>query len=558
MNSSSRIPQFICDALTFGLLAASFLMKVGIPTGGLNPQRDRLGSVLLVSIPWFVLLAIILRLSWDTKRTLRIVAVGLVITSTRFGMHQIGTYDASSIVELGWRFDLGQIPFRDFPLTLPPTFAAIVRVCWSVLGHGWGSFVLGSAVSTLALMVCSWRGLTKSGFSSTLNEALVTGSLAIPHLAIGHIWHSALTSQIALTTAIWLVTWRKDKSTESSVVLGSLLGLLILSKPNVAGPMMIVSTLWIARFLVRRSIAIILTAFGAMCAGILLVSKCSPVEVIKTSIELLSSRSAPAQLLPDGLDDFGKLFFTYTYLMLTVGLVVALVRIRTSSHVGVRPDWNILLLGIGCLVSSLAGMSTNWDIKSSDLPLAILGVLLVNWSTETFSDKSLASGLANMTLLLMFGGLVLINFSIGTSRWRMQLTGPMTQPTESVVMTGRVLTGVHASPLLEAVDQQIGEVVAASHTHNIFLGPRLEIFYSRFNLRSPLHLPLWWHPGTSFTKRDEAQIIHGFEGARFTTAIFFKQDFTRFPAELLNVLSRDFTVDDSRSQLTIFHRRSSG
>lgn len=558
MKSSSNIPQFIWDALAICLALSTLWINVGIPADGPNPQIDRLTSVLLVAMPWSGCLALLLRLSRDSKRTCRIVAIGLVIASARFGMHQIGTYDASSIVEFGWRLDLGQIPFRDFPFTLPPTFAAVVRMCWSVLGRGWGSFVLGSAVSTLALMLCSWRGLTKSGFSSTVNEALMTCGLVIPHLALGHIWHSALTSQIALASATWLVAWRNDKSTESSVVLGSLLGLLVLSKPNVAGPMMIVSTFWIARFWVRRSVAIILTSAGVMCSGILLVSKCSPIEVLRTALQLFSSRSTPAQLFPDGLDGFGKFFFTNTYLILIIGAVVALMRIWVSRRAGVNPDWNSLLLGIGCLISSLAGMSTNWDIKSSDLPLAVVGVLLMNWSSNTSAGKGWVDNIGNLTLSLTLAGLVLINFSIGTSRWRMQLTGPMTQPAESAVMTGRVLDGVHASPLLEAVDQQIGAVVATSHTHNIFLGPRLEIFYSRFNLTSPMHLPLWWHPGTSFTKRDEAGILHAFEDARFSTAIFFKQDFTRFPTELMNVLTNEFTVDDNHSQLTIFRRKSLG
>ena len=128
----------------------------------------------------------------------------------------------------------------------------------------------------------------------------------------------------------------------------------------------------------------------------------------------------------------------------------------------------------------------------------------------------------------------------------------MTQPEPTATLKRRVLGGVHAAPILQAVDQQLTQALAESEDRNVFLGPRLEIFYSRFSLESPKGLPLWWHDGTSYTNRDLKGITAAFRSAGFSRAIFFKQDFTRFPPEIRQIIDDHYEIDERYSQLTIF------
>lgn len=541
-------------ALVLGVIL--LLIPAGIPVGESSPHLSRLTLLAATSLPWLLAAAGLLRWSYPDRLPGRVLVITSTIVSARFGMHQLGTYDVSSIVDLGWRYELGQVPFRDFPLTLPPTFSATVRICWSLLGHSWGSFVGGSTVITICLVLCAWAALSRTEFDSARNEVLVSLAIVIPHLAVGHIWHSALASQIAVVTVLWLVAWRFSPSRRSAAALGLFLGLLLLSKPNIAGPLTLVSGAWIFLHWRSRHVLALLISLVASVGTVLVISKSDPSRVLTTTVELLSSRSRPTQLLPDGLDSFSRFFFVSTYVLMFAAFVGS---IGAVLHALVRKGHfarMTFFLGLGCAIASLAGMATNWDIKSSDMPLAIFGLLLMTWSSSSSRParrpmKSVLIVVSSVTV-----SLTVMNLSVGSSRWRMELAGPMTQRERTTDLRGRVLNDVSAAPLLQAVDQQLTEALKESNSRNIFLGPRLEIFYSRFTLKSPKGLPLWWHEGTSYASHDIPDIYSAFRAAHFSSAIFFKQDFTRFPLELRELLERDFEIDERFSQLTIFWSKS--
>ena len=89
----------------------------------------------------------------------------------------------------------------------------------------------------------------------------------------------------------------------------------------------------------------------------------------------------------------------------------------------------------------------------------------------------------------------------------------------------------------------------------VFLGPRLEFAYAAYHLPSPLHLPVWWHPGTSFAVAQELAVLAAWQDDRFSTLIFLKDDFTYYTPRFLALIQRSYLRDDHFSQLTIFHLR---
>lgn len=540
------------SALAMALGISWLLIPAGIPVGESSPHLSRLALLTAASLPWLLTAGVLLRWSYPYRLPGRVLVITSTIVSARFGMHQLGTYDVSSIVDLGWRYELGQVPFRDFPLTLPPAFSATVRICWSLLGHNWASFVGGSTAITICLVLFAWGALSRTEFDSARNETLVSLAVVIPHLAIGHIWHSAMASQVAVVTVLWLVAWRFSPSRRSAAALGLFLGLLLLSKPNIAGPLTLVSGAWIFLHWRSRHVLTLLISLVGSVGTVLVISKSDPSRVLTTTVELLSSRSRPTQLLPGGLDGFSKFFFVCTYALLFAALVGS---VGAVLHALVRKSQvarMTFLLGLGCAVASLVGMATNWDIKSSDMPLAILAVLLALWSTDSMGTGGPISKSTTVLASAVIVGLTLMNLSVGSTRWRMELAGPMTQPEPTATLQGRVLGGVRAAPILQAVDQQLTQALAESDNRNVFLGPRLELFYSRFALESPKGLPLWWHDGTAYAARDLKEISATFRSAGFSRAIFFKQDFTRFPPEIRQIIDDQYEIDERYSQLTIF------
>lgn len=555
MNTSVLALKSIRATLAVALGLVILDVPAGIPLHGSSSHLSRLILVVIAAVPWIMAAGALIRWSGPGRLVGRVLVISLIAFTMRFGMHQLGTYDVSSIVDLGWRFEQGQTPFRDFPLTLPPTFTAVVRACWALLGHNWASFVRGNALVTLGLVMTAWRALSRTEFGSKWNELLVSAAVVVPHLAVGHVWHSAMASQIAVVTVICLLAWKNSPTRGSAATLGILLGLLVLSKPNLAGPMTLLSALWIVKYWRSRHLTTLSVSFVSSLATTLVFSKSNPVQVLATTVELLSSRARPTQLMPDGLDGFSRFFFVSTYALLLAALagsLTAIVCVLTRRGSVVTATF---ILGSGCALSSVFGMATNWDIKSSDMPLAILGVLLLAWSTRPSGSSRLVVNSARVLVSVIAVVLTVMSLAVGSTRWRMELAGPMTQPEATAELRGRVLDGVHAAPILQAVDQQLTQALAESDDRNLFLGPRLEIFYSRFRLESPKGLPLWWHSGTSYTTHDMNGVTAAFRSAGFSRAIFFKQDFTRFPPELREIIDRSYVIDERYSQLTIFWAR---
>lgn len=83
----------------------------------------------------------------------------------------------------------------------------------------------------------------------------------------------------------------------------------------------------------------------------------------------------------------------------------------------------------------------------------------------------------------------------------------------------------------------------------------MEFGYAVCRVPSPKHLPVWWHPGSSFALADQAAILAVWKEHRFSTLIYLKDDFTWYPPEFLEMLRSMYVRDDAYSELTVFHRR---
>ena len=99
--------------------------------------------------------------------------------------------------------------------------------------------------------------------------------------------------------------------------------------------------------------------------------------------------------------------------------------------------------------------------------------------------------------------------------------------------------------------------IAQAHAENpgpIFFGPRVDFNYSVLNLPSPIHLPLWWQPGTAFPRSTVPTLLATWDADRFPTLIFLKDDTTYYPDDFLTLIARHYTRDDRYPALTLYHR----
>ena len=71
----------------------------------------------------------------DRYRLALLAACGVAaLISVAFGQIQFAGYDASPLVDIGWRLHLGQHPYADFPCMLPPSFYALSWLAVAVFG----------------------------------------------------------------------------------------------------------------------------------------------------------------------------------------------------------------------------------------------------------------------------------------------------------------------------------------------------------------------------------------------------------------------------------------
>ena len=154
-------------------------------------------------------------------------------------------------------------------------------------------------------------------------------------------------------------------------------------------------------------------------------------------------------------------------------------------------------------------MITNSEMKEVDWPLTIA------------AGSILALGSSGLTLwprrryyTAILCGVLVSSIYMAAERYRVSGMGKQSffEWTNAERPAGTDFFGTcKAGPRFEAVLNQVGEIVATS-PRPIFFGPRMEFGYAVFGLTSPLHIPLWWHPGSSFAHRTRVgSLRHGDE-----------------------------------------------
>ncbi|MCL5020936.1 MAG: hypothetical protein M1339_04575, partial [Bacteroidetes bacterium] len=339
----------------FSLVAAAvfFLSVFVLQMGGLDKiSRIRIREGAFAYVMVFVLLFII---SFEQY----------------FGNRQFGGYDLSMLVDVGWRQYIGQEVYKDFICTLPAGFYLGAKYAFLAFGVAWNSLCIVNTIYTVGTLIwlyflLKWVVKNKylALFLSFLCEALST-------MLVAHYWHSSITAVAAsiylLSAFIFLRTHGEKIIWNVSYVTS--LFLLLLMKPNVAFPLIILATLsllltdWNLRIrtLFATLIAII-SVYGFL--------KLNGIEysTVLSSYFSVDDRGVP-KLFFVGMDRVDQLgtFFLMVVLLVIAG--VSLTRKYFSS--GKKIDIGVLIVLSG-FVSGLIGLGTDWELKLIDFPLLFM------------------------------------------------------------------------------------------------------------------------------------------------------------------------------------------
>lgn len=138
---------------------------------------------------------------------------------------------------------------------------------------------------------------------------------------------------------------------------------------------------------------------------------------------------------------------------------------------------------------------------------------------------------------------------VGQSRMRVKYIGPFyTEGPLIQIQDVPFFNNFNVSPQLGTIVSDINQVLDLYIGKNdleqqkIFFGPRIQFAYAAFKINSPTKLPIWFHPGTSYSLQDSQKVIDNFIEYKFDLCIFAKSgdgpDTTYMPGEILEELNK--------------------
>ncbi len=520
------------------VLYCTFLLYAVVAYVSLRRKEPRVGSGMARPVQWLILIA-------------AVVVPPLAITV--FGRYHLAGFDHSLLIDLGYRQMQGQAPYGDFINTTPAYFSLGAHFAMQWFGMKWMAFVYICALAALGASIwLTWLLVRVTG-------GLVAGSLCaatavtMTMVVASFWWYNQITALagIIFLASCWdLVSERAGKWSWVSYTLS--LTVLAGMKPNVAGLLIAGSVVivWFTRPKMRLTLAS-LTAVAFVLFNIILA-----VGVHTNLLELLRSYGNASERGLTELNGFGDFWWPTRFVFIPIGVIallpLAVILIQKVNLDQVRPQYYLCLLG--CAVGIYA-MFANMESKMNDFVFLVFSAFLLVRAVAVHAPEA-----ARTALRLAGASLLMFAVYSGISGWqreRVESAGPgrFHEHGPTITMETGFFAGSRMSPGLVAVVKQTEELVAKAPGKTYYFGPRMEFLYCVTQLPSPRRLPLWWHPGSSYPQKKEAEILGEWSSQKFDTLIYLKNNFTYHSPARKKLLTDSYDQDDSLSLLTVMTRK---
>ena len=507
-------------------------------------------------IPALTRVADYLRPRWKTVYTgaaLLSVCAFLSAFIIHFGNRQFGAWDFGNLIDTGWRQILGQRPYVDFICPNPPGFNLGIKYAFQIFGVDWNAQLYFTAIfssaSFLWLYWLMWR-LVGAKLAAFWTAFAIECFVVLP---LAFWWYNNSTSILA--AVFFLSCLLYSEQSNSFAVQSSLfasLAVLPLMKPNIAG-LTVIAGLILLFIIVEHKGKLLLLTLGAALATIVVIYA----NGISVPAMLASYRSIAIER--GVLSNFGlrELDQADMRMLVVKTLILALPAFGLLPALGLhlrRRQWRrvafYLFFPIALLIA-IYGMRTNNDVKDVEC-----GMLLAAGAVIIFSAKLPERRLRRFYLAAVCA-IALSDVYIGAARLRVLGIGEH----EFFEWDGNVPVGDnffkddYASQPMRDVVREITEI-KSSNPGPFFMGPRLEFMYAVVQVPSPMHLPVYWQPGTSFARADEGKLIRVWRHQPFKTLIFLKGDYTFYSPGFIAIIDSKYQRDDNYPWLTVYRARN--
>lgn len=468
------------------------------------------------------------------------VIMAAAIFATIVVQQQFGGYDLSPLIDLGWRLRSGQFPHQDFINTLPPLLIILIQATTWGQPH-WQDLTSIATLFTLLTFIAIYIS-TPNTDRSTTRMAYTAMILCIPTVYTNHIWHSSISqmSAILLIHSIQ-VSNNKPNQINSLAFIFISAGLVATSKQNVA-PTFIALTI-IGSTLFKNRKALVSTIIAGSTAGVMVSTQLTH-QSLQDFIAIYQSAAGRATPPTEMLQDISSSFYNQCLLAITIASLAIAYKNRNNIPPTTKKFMALMVAG------SFVPVLTDWDSKFNNTPLILF---TLTYFTPIFSSlqKNSQPIISRMTFFLGITALVLATHG-GWVRDRMMNVGPFYEQSDAYTFRGGYFHGLTTGPLMYNILHTLSELKPHLKEKRVFFGPRLEFGYQLTESKSPRFFPLWWHPGTSYSEKQTPIIIKAFETADFDILIFFANDRTRMPIELLEKIHTTYALAHILGEIHIY------
>jgi hypothetical protein len=436
-------------------------------------------------------------------------AACLAIWHWHFGFIQFGGMDGGVLINGAWQQYLGRTAYRDFSTGVPPLHLMLAGDAFKLLGPSWASLTaltacFSAASFSLCVLLASWCG----------GEPLEAGLLAlvvqaVTFMRISWWWYDEVTSVVAamfvLSCGSLIASAAPIPSRRRLSCFALSSGLLLLSKPNTAGPLLLGGTLTLLLCLprLRKPLLPYLAAAAGMALLFLLSGHVSPFDLMR-EYHRVSGRVLNPHLMMKALwsnDEWESIPSLTLFSILTV-FTCWLVH---SHRKLIRASRRLLALSWLALVAwgvTFLGMLSNNAYNMNELPVSLAAFWMLQ---EQLRSSPRRSVLVYRFLLLPVAAIFLLAFVgwIAVTRTSVVSIGEGTFAEAGKATVGlrpssrRFFKGLWINQILADVDDEVEHFLHSANgpaalDGRIFFGPRIDFAYAEFGIVPPEGLPLWW------------------------------------------------------------------
>ncbi len=475
-------------------------------------------------------------------------AGGFYFWICHLGMIQFDGMDGGVLVSAAWQMHLGYQPYRDIITACPPLFLLGAKWAFDWFGVSWASLVRIAACHAAIALVLQYA-LARRVFSRPWSLLLAASTPAVTTLLFSFWWYNNITEIHAVLFFTAALGWQRRPSRASEILVVATGAILLLSKVNVALPL--IGLVWLcfmydppnARGRLRVTLAFV--AMAAAALGGLLLMGATPRDLLE-NYAVFSGRIGWATMKAFL---YGNQAWEVRQTTLMIVPILIALKIWLATHFRLhreREQRSVILMAAASAITAFIATATNNTFNMSELPLAFVGLavlLTIAWSAPRARSHTAAVAMAVTAILAVSGN----GINIAQQRLAIMeaMPGAFFQDGIKPVEDGpEFFSGVIGGPNLHMTIDGFESIMSICHCRNsdarVFIGPRIDWAYAAYGIKPPRGLPIFWEIAPRLQPKYQAT----FEKADIQVAVFLRHDFTFLPLPLVAKLQNTYSYGE--------------